>query len=112
MQMEPQMPTSQTAARYFILASFGCGVTAFVERDTADMDRETTIRDLIGMQIDQPLAVFCAEDGRWTDATDEICQAIVDRSITGPINGPLHRTLVDWIENHLGTLVANELEAA
>jgi hypothetical protein len=109
MQMGTDMH-SQTAARYFVLASFGRGVTAFVERDTADMDLQTTVYDLIAGQVDKPLAVFCAEDGRWNDITDDICRILVDYSAGK--GEPLRQPLVDWIENHLGTLVANELEAA
>lgn len=101
--------TSQIPARYFVFTRAGRAIVS-VERDIEDMGRNSTISDLIGGQIDNPVSVWCAEDNRFYDATDEICQEIADYSASQC--EPIRRQLIEWIESHLGTLVANELKAA
>lgn len=98
-------------ARYFVLA-YCAGDLITVERDVNDMDLSTTITDLIEGQIEDPAKVFCAEDGRWTDVTEDVCQAIADRAAAQGLD--LNQRLIEWISEHCGLRVgyALGLEAA
>ena len=103
--------TSQTL--YFIEArAVQPGETYFVERDPNEACWSSTIHDLMTMQIDHPVRVLeVIPDEHWSaDATVKVCQAIADHSASKC--EPLHPRLIEWIESHLGTRVANELQAA
>jgi hypothetical protein len=110
MQMGTDM-TSQTAARYFIFSRAGRAIVS-IERDTNDMDRACTVRDLIAGQVDKPLSVWCAEDNRFYDASDEIAQAIADEASSKGLE--LTRSILEFISEHVGlrSAYALGLEAA
>lgn len=93
---------------HFILASFGGAGTSWVERDPNDMDRATTIRDLIGMQIDHPLRVIAVDpsEGWSRDVSEDIAREIA------ATHEPLHPRLIEFIAFHCGEVLANEMEAA
>lgn len=97
-------------ALHFILADFGSLGTAWVERDPNDMDRETTIRDLMSMQIDKPLRVLEVDpaEGTSRDVSEDIAREIADRTQ----RDPLHQPLIDFIHDHAGAALARELKAA
>lgn len=105
----PAQTATDHGAKYFILADFGSG-TAWIERATGDMDRATTIRDLITMQVDHPLQVWAAEDGRWHEVTEDICREIADWSSSK--GEPLNRVLIEWIESNTSVTFARALKAA
>lgn len=95
---------------HFILADFGKLGTAWVERDPNDMDRETTIRDLMGMQIDRPLSVIEVNisEGTSRDVSEDIAREIAGRAQ----RDPLHQPLIDFIHDNAGAPLARELRAA
>lgn len=93
---------------YTILASFGRLGQAFVERDAADCDLETTIRDLMSGQVDHPLRVIAFNVAeRWcSDASEDVAREIAAR------RQPLSQGVIEFIENHAGTQLANQMMAA
>lgn len=93
------MPTIQTA-RYFVLCRFSKGATAFIERDTADMDLQTTVNDILSLQIENPVQVFCAEGGHWTDATEQVAQLVCDRAAAQGL--VLDQPVLEFIAEHVG----------
>lgn len=101
--------TSQTAL-HFILADFGRRGTAWVERDPNDMDRETTIRDLMGMQIDRPLRVIevNVSEGTSRDVSEDIAIEIAARAQRDPLCQPL----IDFVHDNASAALARELRAA
>lgn len=98
-------------AIYFIFARFDRAVVS-VERDTNDMDLNTTIRDLIDGQIDRPANIFCAEDNRFYDVTEDVARMIVDRAAAQGLE--LSQSLLQWISEQVGlrSAYALGLEAA
>jgi hypothetical protein len=90
-------------ATYFILADHGKFGASWVERDVNETDRATTVADLMDMQIDDPVAVFCAEDGHWSDVSEDVAREIAGK------HEALHPKLIEFIELHAGTRLANEL---
>lgn len=101
--MSRQPDTIVPTSLYFILADHGSHGRSFVERDPNDMDRVTTVADLMDMQIDDPVAVFCAEDGHWSDVSEDVAREIAGK------HEALHPKLIEFIERHAGTRLANEL---
>jgi hypothetical protein len=94
------------APLYFVLADHGSAGTAYVERDPNDMDRETTILDLIGGQIDAPLQVFEGEvGGLFRDVTEDLAREIAGRVQREPIR----QALIDFIGDNAGWQLAREL---
>ena len=70
----------------------------FPERNTADLTREATIRDIRDGQFDGANRILCLSDnGTWADATVEIAQAILDDLDQEP-----HWDLQNFLENALG----------
>ena len=77
----------------------------FVERDEANMNRASTIKDIMDGQIEDVVQVIClSEDGRWQDVTQEIAQDIVDRLDCEPTGD-----LFDFLESTLGCQVMADL---
>jgi hypothetical protein len=95
--MEPADMTSQTEARYFMFARCGRAVIS-VERDTNEMDMASTIRDIISGQVEPPVSIFCAEDNRFWDVTEDIARMIVDRAAAHGIE--LSQRLLEWLTNN------------
>lgn len=97
---------------YFIKADFGKLGAAWVERDVNETDRATTIRDLIGMQIDRPLAVIemNPDEGTSRDVSEDIAREIADWSSSK--GEPLHPRLIDFIHDNAGGAWARGLKAA
>ncbi len=106
--MPRQFSPSLTRPVYFIKADYGKLGSAWVERDANETDRETTITDLLRAQIDRPLEVWCADDGCWTDVSEDIAREIAGRSQRDPLPQPL----IDFIHDHAGAALARELRAA
>jgi hypothetical protein len=103
--------TSQTI--HFVLAHFGKDIgAAWVERSVNETDRATTIRDLIDMQIENPLQIIEVDvkDGTSRDVTEDVAREIADWS--GAKCEPLHQSLIDFIHDHAGSQLARELQAA
>ena len=59
-----------------------------LERDVADLDRASVIRDLISGEIEKPVAIWCAEDNRFYDATEEIAQLVADEAASKGLELP------------------------
>lgn len=97
-------------ALHFILADFGRYGTKWVERDPNDCDRETTIRDLIAMQVDRPLKVIeiDIEEGTSRDVSEDIAREIAARAQRDPLCQPL----IDFIHDNASAALARELRAA
>jgi hypothetical protein len=95
---------------YFVLASFGNAGTAWVERDPNDCDRETTIRDLIDGQIEDPLQVIEVDpdEGTSRDVSEDIAREIADRVRREPIP----QALINFIWDAASPALARELRAA
>lgn len=97
------------ATAYFILADHGKLGRSWVERDANETDLETTIRDLIGLQIDNPVRVIAVDpsEGWSRDVSEDIAREIAFRH-AGEV---CHPKLIEFVEAHCGTLLANELTA-
>lgn len=94
-------------ARYFILAGTRKSGFSFIERNDQDMDRAATIRDLIEQQVDDPVSIFCAEDGRWNDCTASIAVEIAD--IASSQRLCLGQPVLEFISEHVGLMSAYAL---
>jgi hypothetical protein len=107
MQMEPPMSTaSQTEARYFIFAKSGRAIVS-VERDTNEMDLISTVKDLIDGQIDKPSSIFCAEDNRFFDVTEDVARLVADRAAAQGLDLP--QAILEFVSEHCGLRVAYAL---
>lgn len=95
-----------TSAKYFIFTRIGRAVVS-IERDVNEMDRASTVRDLIDGQVEDPTAVWCAEDNRFYDASEEIAQAIANEAAAHDI--PLSQSLLGWMSNHVGLVASYRL---
>jgi hypothetical protein len=86
------------------------GVAFFPERETADMDRETVIRDLIAMQFEHPLRVLEVIPGEGTcrDVSEDVAREIAARVQREPIS----RALLEFVEAHCGLALGRELVEA
>ncbi len=93
------MTAATQTARYFVFTRHGRAIVS-VERDCDAMDRATTVRDLIDGQIEDVTAVWCAEDSRFYDASEEIAQAIADEAAKHGIE--LGQPLLAFIAEHVG----------
>lgn len=99
-----------SAPLYFVLADHGSQGTAWAERDPNDMDRETTILDLIGGQIDAPLRVIEVDiaDGFSKDVSEEIAQAIAER-VAGQT---VRHDLLNFLHDNCDAVFTNQLKVA
>lgn len=97
--------SSQTA-QYFIKARGLDRCTFWVERDTARTDLSMTVRDLMS-DVDDPVEVWCAEDGRFFDATDDLAQKVAD--FAAKQGCQLSQSVLNWISNHVGLRYAYAL---
>jgi len=97
------------ATLHFVECRFG-KATVFVERDTADMDLETTIRDIMSGEIENPvrvLAVF-AEESFARDVSEDVAREIAARVQ----NDPISHNLIGFIARAAGDALALEMRAA
>lgn len=103
--MPPLAPSIPTGLLHFVLCDFGKLGASWVERDQNDMDRATTVRHVMEMQFDRPLMIIAVDpaEGWSRDVTEGICREIA------ATREPLHPSLIEFIESHCGTLLANEL---
>lgn len=108
--LAPHTPRPSEKPMYFVLADHGSAGTAWAERDPNDMDRETTILDLIGAQIEAPLRVIEVDiaDGLSRDVSEEIAQAIAER-VAGQ---KVRHDLLNFLHDHAGIRYANALKVA
>ena len=106
---EYQRRRATPAPLYFVLADFGKAGTAWVERDPNDCDRETTIRELIDGQIEDPLRVIEVDlaDGTSRDVSEDIAREIADRVQRDPIP----QALINFIWDAASPALARELRA-
>ena len=79
--------------------------------DMAASDRASTVFNLISGQYDHPVRVIALDpDGTWHDASEAIAREIAGRLFdSGEAPSP---ELRNFIEEHAGVHVANELERA
>lgn len=98
-----------TQTLYFIEADFGRTIgISFVERPVSDMDRKSTLRDLVGGQFDKPVRVLevIPDEGSCRDVSEDFARDIA------ALREPLTEGVRDFIANHAGIQLANALQAA
>jgi hypothetical protein len=95
-----------TQARYFIFSRCGRAVVS-VERDVNEMDLNSTVNDLIAGQIDKPVSIFCAEDNRFYDASEQVAQRVADRAAAVGLDLP--QATLEFISEHVSLRAAYAL---
>lgn len=95
---------------HFVVADFGQLGHAFVERELADADRASTVRDIVSTDIAKPVTVFAgAVGGPFRDVTADIAQQIADDAARH--DAALHPTVIEFVSNHCGAAVADKLKS-
>jgi len=94
-------------ARYFVFVRAGKAAVELLGRDVADLDRATTVADLIAGQIEKPLAIWCAEDCRFYDASEEIAQIVADEAASKGLDLP--QSTLEFISEHVSLRYAYAL---
>jgi hypothetical protein len=97
-----------TTALHFVECSFGKLGNAFVERDTADMDRKATLADFVSGQFDKPLRVLevIPDEGTARDVSEDFARSLAALRV------PLTAAVIDFIEQHAGIRLALQMDAA
>lgn len=100
------------ALLHFVKCDFGKGGVAFIERDIADMDLETTVADIASGQIDNVLAVYetCEEGPIFRDVTEDIAKAVM--AVWADEDQPLQDWQHSFVELFVSVTAANSFRRA
>lgn len=88
---------------YFVLCQFKSG-RAWVERDPASMDFNSTVEDIADGQIEDMVSVLEIAGGAATDATDKVSRAVMTK--WAHEGEPLTHAQYNFVEMHVGTRAA------
>jgi hypothetical protein len=88
---------------YFVQCQFKSG-RAWIERDPASMDFNSTVDDLADGQIEDMVSVLEITDGAALDVTDKVSRAV--KTKWAHEGEPLTHAQYEFVEMHVGTRAA------
>lgn len=91
---------------YFVICSAKDGTEYIVERETSDLDRATTVKDIADGQIENLVQVIECNPVEATsrDVTEDVCRDVMN--IWAHSGEPLSFSQYEFIELHIGTRAA------